>query len=145
MTWSNSFACGISLQIVQGRIAAESACGLDAHIDSTVIPQVVWSFPELAQCGDLETDHVVAIQWGNSGLAVALGQQRGVTQLTFDPETQAILGVGIAGTGATEMISEGVLALEMGATLYDLASVVRPHPTRSELLSEAARVALSSI
>ena len=134
-----------ALAIVQGRIAAESACGLDAHIDSTVIPQVVWSFPELAQCGDLETDHVVSIQWGNSGLAVALGQQRGVTQLTFDPETQAILGVGIAGTGATEMISEGVLALEMGATLYDLASVVRPHPTRSELLSEAARVALSSI
>jgi dihydrolipoamide dehydrogenase len=65
--------------------------------------------------------------------------------LSFDPESQAILGVGIVGFGATELISEGVLALEMGATLYDLATVVRPHPTRSEMLSEAARTALSSI
>jgi len=65
--------------------------------------------------------------------------------LSFDPSSQMVLGIGIAGLGATEMISEGVLALEMGATLYDLATVVRPHPTRSEMLSEAARIALTSL
>lgn len=134
-----------ALAIVQGRVAAEAACGLDSHVDSTCIPQVVWSTPELAQCGELGDGNTVSIPWGNSGLAVALRQQQGATMLSFDPETQAILGVGIAGFGAIEMISEGVLALEMGATLYDLASVVRPHPTRCEMLSEAARTALSSI
>ena len=134
-----------ALAIVQGRVAAEAACGLDSLVDSTCIPQVVWSSPELAQCGELHDGDTVSIQWGKSGLAVALGQQQGVTMLSFDPESQAILGVGIVGFGATELISEGVLALEMGATLYDLATVVRPHPTRSEMLSEAARTALSSI
>ena len=68
-----------------------------------------------------------------------------MTLLTYEKESQAVLGIGIAGANATEMISEGVLALEMGATLYDLATIVRPHPTRSEMLSEAARIALSSI
>jgi len=68
----------------------------------------------------------------------------GLTMLSYEKESQAIIGIGIVGAGATEMISEGTLALEMGATLYDLATTVRPHPTRSELLSEAARVALSS-
>lgn len=134
-----------ALAIVQGRVAAESACSLDSHVDSTCIPTVVWSSPELAQVGELDVDQTVSISWGNSGLAVALGCQLGVTLLAFDKESQAILGVGIAGDGATEMISEGVLALEMGATLYDLATVIRPHPTRSEMLSEAARAALSSL
>jgi len=131
--------------ITQGRVAAESACGLDSEIDSICIPQVVWSSPEIAQCGEFDDANTVAVRWGNSGLAVALGQQQGITVLSFDPSSQMVLGIGIAGLGATEMISEGVLALEMGATLYDLATVVRPHPTRSEMLSEAARIALTSL
>ena len=134
-----------ALAIAQGRVAAESACGMDAHVDATCIPKVVWSTPELAQVGDLDTVDSVTVKWGNSGIAVALGEQQGMTLLTYEKESQAVLGIGIAGANATEMISEGVLALEMGATLYDLATIVRPHPTRSEMLSEAARIALSSI
>ena len=129
--------------LLQGRVAAEVACGLDSEIDSTVVPQVVWSNPELAQCGDLESGLSTTIKWGHSGIAIALGQQSGLTKLTYDDETQAVLGIGIAGVGATELISEAVLAIEMGATLYDLASTVHPHPTKSELLSEVARVAIS--
>ena len=130
-----------ALAIAQGRVAGESACGLDAHVDSTFIPQVAWTNPEIAQVGSFDKE-TVAIRWGNSGLAVTLGQQNGITMLGYEKESQAITGVGIVGVGATEMISEGVLALEMGATLYDLATTIRPHPTRSELLCEAARTAI---
>ena len=133
-----------ALAIAQGRVAGESACGLDAHVDSSFIPQVAWTDPEIAQVGSFDHETIV-VRWGNSGLAVALGQQNGVTLLGYEKKSQAITGVGIVGAGATEMISEGVLALEMGATLYDLATTLRPHPTRSELLSEAARTALSTI
>ena len=134
--------CGHSaaIAIAQGRVAGEAASGLDSHLDSSVMPQVAWSNPEIAQVGSFD-DETVSVRWGNSGLAVALGQQNGVTLLGYEKETQAITGVGIVGACATEMISEGVLALEMGATLYDLATTIRPHPTRSEMLSEAARIA----
>jgi dihydrolipoamide dehydrogenase len=131
-----------ALAIAQGRIAGESASGLDSHLDASVIPHVAWSNPEIAQVGTFN-DETISIRWGNSGLAVALGQQNGITLLGYEKESQAITGVGIVGLGAPEMISEGVLALEMGATLYDLATAIRPHPTRSEMLSEAARAALS--
>ncbi len=133
-----------ALAITQGRVAGEDSCGLNAHVDAMFIPKVAWSSPEIAQVGKFDKENTVAIRWGNSGLAVALGQQMGLTMLSYEKESQAIIGIGIVGAGATEMISEGTLALEMGATLYDLATTVRPHPTRSELLSEAARVALSS-
>ena len=128
--------------IAQGRIAGEAASGLDSHLDSSVVPQVAWSNPEIAQVGSFN-DETVSVRWGNSGLAVALGQQNGITLLGYEKESQAITGVGIVGACATEIISDGVLALELGATLYDLATTIRPHPTRSELLSEAARAALS--
>jgi dihydrolipoamide dehydrogenase len=131
-----------ALAIAQGRVAGESSCGLDSHVDSTFVPQVAWTNPEIAQVGTFD-DETVAVRWGNSGLAVALGQQNGITLLGYEKESQAITGVGIVGVGATEMIAEGVLALEMGATLYDLATSIRPHPTRSELLSEAARTAFN--
>jgi len=134
-----------ALAITQGRVAAEAACGLNAHVDAQFIPQVAWSSPEIAQCGSFDTANMVSIKWGNSGLAVALGCQDGITLLAFDKDSQAVTGIGIVGSGATEMISEGVLALEMGATLYDLATIVRPHPTKSEMLSEAASAALSSL
>jgi len=130
-----------ALAIAQGRVAGESASGLDTQLDASVVPQVAWSNPEIAQVGTFDAE-TFAVRWGNSGLAVALGQQNGITLLGYEKESQAITGVGIVGTGATEMIAEGVLALEMGATLYDLATSIRPHPTRSEMLSEAARGAL---
>jgi dihydrolipoamide dehydrogenase len=127
--------------IAQGRVAGESACGLDSQLDVSFVPKIAWTNPEIAQVGTFD-DETISVRWGNSGLAVALGQQNGVTLLGYEKESQAITGVGIVGTGAIEMISEGVLALEMGATLYDLATAIRPHPTRSEMLSEAARAAL---
>ena len=85
-----------ALAIAQGRVAGEAACGLDAQIDASCVPQVIWSNPELAQCGDLESGVSVSVKWGNSGLAMALGQQQGVTTLSYDPESQAIIGVGIS-------------------------------------------------
>jgi len=132
-----------AVAIAQGRIAGESACGLDAHFDSQFIPQVAWSSPEIAQVGTFD-DETVSLRWGNSGLAIALGQSNGMTMLGYEKESQAITGIGIVGAGATEMIAEGVLALEMGATLYDLATAIHPHPTRSELLADCARLALSN-
>ena len=134
-----------AVAIAQGRVAAEAACGLDAHLDAFFIPQVAWTNPEIAQVGKFDPSNTVSIKWGNSGLAVAIGQQNGVTMLSYEKDTQAIIGVGIVGAGATEMISEGVLALEMGATLYDLATTIHPHPTLSEMLCEAARTALAKI
>ena len=133
-----------SLAIIQGRVAAENACGVKSEIDTNFVPQAIWSNPELAQCGVLDAGESVSVRWGNSGIAVALNEQTGITKIAFDPETQAILGVGIIGNGAVELISAGVLALEMGASLYDLANTAYLHPTKSELLSEAARIALDS-
>jgi len=132
-----------ALAIAQGRVAGESACELDTHIDSIFVPQVAWTSPEIAQVGTFD-DETVSLRWGNSGLAVALGQHNGITLIGYEKESQAITGIGIVGVGATEMIAEGVLALEMGATLYDLATAIHPHPTRSELLAECARQALAS-
>jgi dihydrolipoamide dehydrogenase len=132
-----------ALAIAQGRVAGESACDLDTHVDSIFVPQVAWTTPEIAQVGTFD-DETVSLRWGNSDLAVALGQHNGITLIGYEKESQAITGIGIVGVGATEMISEGVLALEMGATLYDLATALHPHPTRNELLAECARQALAS-
>ena len=85
------------------------------------------------------------IKWGQSGLALLRGMQQGSTFLGYCPESQLITGIGFVGDDATELISEGVLALEMGATLYDLAQTIRPHPTRCELLGVAAKEALKQI
>lgn len=141
------------LAINQGRVAAEHACGVDSVVDASFIPLVAWSNPQIAQCGMLSDaatranlpNQTASTRWGNSGLAVALGCQNGMTTITFDPHTQMILGIGIVGQCAIELISEAVLALEIGATLYDLASIVRPHPTISELLSDTARAGLSTL
>ena len=141
------------LAINQGRVAAEHACGVDSVVDASFIPLVAWSNPQIAQCGMLSDaatmadlpNQTASTRWGNSGIAGALGCQNGMTTITFDPHTQMILGIGIVGQCAIELISEAVLALEIGATLYDLASIVRPHPTISELLSDTARAGLSTL
>ena len=113
-----------------------------------MIPAVVFTDPELAWCGLTEADAKakgVAIEtakfpWGASGRALTLDHPDGLTKLIVDPETERILGVGIVGHRAGELISEGVLAVEMGATVRDLAECVHPHPTLSETLMEAAEV-----
>jgi dihydrolipoamide dehydrogenase len=130
----------------EARISIEAILGETSAFENIVIPAVVYTDPEVAWCGLTETEarennisvHVAKFLWGASGRALTLDRRDGLTKLIIDPETDRILGVGIAGVGAGELISEGVLAVEMGATARDVADSVHPHPTLSETLMEAA-------
>jgi dihydrolipoamide dehydrogenase len=130
----------------QGRVAAESVAGRRAAFAPRAIPGVVYTDPEIAWCGltEREADErtrdtaVARFPWRASGRARTLARDDGVTKLVVDRETERILGVGIAGPGAGELIAEGALAIEMGATARDVALTIHPHPTLSETLMEAA-------
>lgn len=130
----------------EARIAVESILQEQSAFENIVIPAVVYTDPEVAWCGLTEAEakqngieiRVAKFLWGASGRALTLDRTDGLTKLIIEPETERILGVGIAGVGAGELISEGVLAVEMGATARDIAASVHPHPTLSETLMEAA-------
>ena len=130
----------------EARIAVEAMLGEHSAFEDIVIPAVVYTDPEVAWCGLSESEakatnieiKVAKFLWGASGRALTLDRPDGLTKLILEPETDRILGVGIAGAGAGELIGEGVLAVEMGATARDLAESVHPHPTLSETLMEAA-------
>lgn len=130
----------------EARIAVEALLGEASAFENVVIPAVVYTDPEVAWCGLTETEakernievKVAKFLWGASGRALTLDRPDGVTKLIIEPESERILGVGITGVGAGDLISEGVLAVEMGATARDLAESVHPHPTLSETLMEAA-------
>jgi dihydrolipoamide dehydrogenase len=130
----------------EGRVAAEVAAGHRVVYEPAAIPAVVFTDPEIAWVGLTETQakaqgRKVAVSkfpWGASGRALTLGRKEGLTKLICDPEDQRILGVGLAGPGAGEMIAEGALAIEMGANAMDLGLTIHPHPTLSETLMEAA-------
>lgn len=130
----------------EGRIAAEVIAGQQALFDPRVIPSVEYTDPEIAWCGLTETEaeaqgrevEVGRFPWAASGRAATLGQPGGLTKIVAEPQTGRVLGVGIVGTQAGELISEGALAIEMGATAADLALTIHPHPTLSETLMEAA-------
>ena len=132
----------------QGRAAVEAICGEDVQFSERTIPAVVFTDPEIAWCGLTESKakelgvniKISKFPWGASGRASTLGRNDGQTKLIIDPETEQVLGVGIVGTGAGELISEGLLAVEMGALAKDLSAVVHPHPTLSETIMEAADV-----
>jgi dihydrolipoamide dehydrogenase len=132
----------------QGRAAVESICGESSHFSERTIPAVVFTDPEIAWCGLTEAKakelgveiKIAKFSWGASGRASTLGRNDGQTKLIIDPETEQVLGVGIVGVGAGELISEGLLAVEMGALAKDLSIVVHPHPTLSETIMEAADV-----
>ena len=132
--------------IHQGRVAAEVVAGWGSIFDPRAVPFVVFTDPQVAWCGLTETQaaeqgiahKTVRIPWGASGRAVSLGRCDGMTKLVYDPATKLVLGIGIVGAGAAEMIAHGVLAVEMGAVTADLALSIHPHPTMSELISEAA-------
>ena len=104
--------------------------------------------PEVAWCGLTEAEakgtniaiEVVKFPWAASGRAITYDRTEGLTKLIVEPETERILGVGITGHGAGELIAEGVLAVEMGATVRDLAETVHPHPTISETMRECAEM-----
>jgi dihydrolipoamide dehydrogenase len=130
----------------EARIAVEVITGEDSAFDKITIPAVVFTEPELAWCGLTESEarakgldvQVAKFPWAASGRALTIDHPEGLTKLIIETETERILGVGIVGHGAGEMIAEGVLAVEMGATAKDLALSVHPHPTLSETLMEAA-------
>jgi dihydrolipoamide dehydrogenase len=130
----------------EARIAVEVIAGQESAFVDITIPAVVFTDPELAWCGLTEADarakgievHVAKFPWAASGRAVSFDRPDGLTKLIIEPETERILGVGIVGVGAGELISEGLLAVEMGATAKDIALAVHPHPTLSETLMEAA-------
>ena len=130
----------------EARIAVEVICGVYAGPDKFVVPAVVFTDPELAWCGLTEGEAreknvpvaVSKFPWGASGRALTFDRPEGITKLLIDPDTERVLGVGIVGQGAGELISEGVLAVEMGATAKDLALAVHPHPTLSETIMECA-------
>jgi len=132
----------------EARVAVEVIVGEASSFDDVVIPAVVFTDPEVAWCGLTETEararnipiEVVKFPWGASGRALTLDRPDGVTKLLIEPETERLLGMGITGYGAGELIGEGVLAIEMGATARDLAESVHPHPTLSETLMESAEM-----
>jgi dihydrolipoamide dehydrogenase len=132
----------------EGRVAVEAIAGEKVAFEPLAIPAVVFTDPELAWCGLTENDAqkegrkvtVVRFPWAASGRALTLDRPDGMTKLVIDPSTERILGVGIVGPGAGELIAEGVLAVEMGANATDLKMSIHPHPTLSETLMESAEV-----
>jgi dihydrolipoamide dehydrogenase len=130
----------------EARIAVEVIHGEASRFENIVIPAVVFTDPELAWCGLTEAEarergiafEVSKFPWSASGRAMSFDRTDGMTKLVIDPESERVLGVGIVGAGAGELIAEAVLALEMGATAEDIALTVHPHPTLSETLMEAA-------
>ena len=132
----------------EARTAVEAIAGHKTEFEPAAIPAVVFTDPELAWCGLTETQardegrtvQVCRFPWAASGRATTLARPAGVTKLVVDPESEQILGVGIAGSGAGELIAEGVVAIEMGATVSDLRLCIHPHPTLSETLMESAEV-----
>lgn len=132
----------------EGRVAAEAIAGHKVAYEPHAIPAVVFTDPEVAWCGLTETQaqeqgrtiQVARFPWGASGRAMTLGRTDGLTKLIIDPETERLLGVGIVGAGAGELIAEGVLAIEMAALASDVSLSIHPHPTLSETLMETAEV-----
>jgi dihydrolipoamide dehydrogenase len=130
----------------EARVAVEVMTGESSTFEHIIIPAVVFTDPEIAWCGLTEQEarekniniEVTKFPWSASGRALSFDRTDGLTKLIIEPETERVLGVGIVGAGAGELIGEGVVAIEMGATAKDLAESVHPHPTLSETIAEAA-------
>lgn len=134
----------------EGRVAAEVIAGRPAAFDPRVIPFVEYTELEVAGCGLSERQareagfdvQVTKFPWSASGRALTMGEDKGLTKLVFEKETGRLLGVGIFGSDAGKLISEGALAIEMAAVATDLAHTIHPHPTLSETVMEAAELFL---
>jgi dihydrolipoamide dehydrogenase len=132
----------------EGRTAVEAIAGHKVAFEPAAIPAVVFTDPEVAWAGLTETQaqnenleiKVAKFPWAASGRATTIDRPEGMTKLLIDPHTERVLGVGIVGAGAGEMIAEGVLAIEMAALAHDIAHTIHPHPTLSETVMNAAEV-----
>lgn len=130
----------------EGKVAAEVAAGLKRFFDAKVIPSVAYTDPEIAWVGLTETEAKAqgvayekgAFPWAASGRSLALNRDEGMTKVLFDPTTHLILGAGIVGPNAGDLIAEAALAIEMGADAHDLGLTIHPHPTLSETIAFAA-------
>ncbi len=135
----------------EAKVAVETLLGEPAQFDNIAIPAVVFTDPEVAWCGLTETQakekgievNVVRFPWAASGRAQAIARTEGITKLIFEPKTERVLGVGIVGAGAGELIAEGVLAVETAAVARDLAESIHAHPTLSETIMESAEAAFA--
>src|ERR1043166_641097 len=132
----------------EARVAVNNIVGENDVFEGVIVPAVVFTDPEVAWCGLTESEakakgieiEVAKFPWAASGRAISFDRTDGLTKLIIDPNTERILGVGIVGQGAGELIAEGVVAVEMGARAEDLALCVHPHPTVSETIMEATEV-----
>ncbi len=132
----------------EGIVAAKAIAGLEAAFEPKTIPFVEYTMPEVAECGLSEKQAkeqnlnvtIAKFPWSASGRAATLGKSEGLTKLILDADSGQVLGVGIAGTNAGELITEGALAVEMAALASDLAMTIHPHPTLSETLMESAGI-----
>jgi dihydrolipoamide dehydrogenase len=137
----------------EGKVAAEVIAGHDVTFDAKTIPAVAYTDPEVAWMGLTETKakadgieyEKAAFPWGASGRALTIGRAEGTTKLLLDPESHRILGAGITGINAGELLAEAVLALEMGAVTEDVALTIHSHPTLSETVMFAAEMAEGTI
>ncbi len=136
----------------EGRVAAEVISGRNVSYAPHAMPAVVFTDPEIAWCGLTESEaqkqnrpvRVARFPWSASGRAMTLGVSEGMTKVLADPETDQVLGIGIVGTSAGELISEGVLAIEMGALASDIELTIHPHPTLGETIMESAEIIFGS-
>jgi len=132
----------------EGHIAAEAAAGEKSHFDARVIPSVAYTDPEIAWAGVTEEEarskgvkhRIAKFPWSASGRAIANGRDEGFTKLIFSEETQRLMGGGIVGAGAGDLIGEVALAIEMGADAVDIGKTIHPHPTVSESIGMAAEL-----
>jgi len=132
----------------EGRVAVDVIAGKSSTFEPKAIPAVVFTDPEIAWCGLTQTEakekgmkvDIAKFPWGASGRAASIGRSDGLTKILFELETERVLGVGIVGAGAGEMIAEGVLAVEMAANAQDVSLSIHPHPTLSETFMETADV-----
>ena len=137
----------------EGKLAAEIIAGQKAAFDGRTIPSVAYTDPEIAWMGLTEIEakkqgidyEKASFPWAASGRAIAMGRDEGMTKLLFDKNTRRLLGAGIVGINAGELISETVLALEMGTDMEDISLTIHPHPTLSETINFAAEIAEGSI
>ncbi len=132
----------------EGKTAAEAASGLPSHFDARVIPSVAYTDPEIAWVGVTEEEAKAqgiaygkgVFPWAASGRALSLGRDEGMTKLIFDEETDRLIGAGIVGTNAGDLIAEAAHAIEMGSNAADIGLTVHPHPTLSETIAMSAEM-----